>query len=664
MNLKCRAPDKYAFFQKLFPDFRSALDDRHCPSIDQGFLDDVEFLDPLSHEVINIGPINYDTVEGFELLYATPGVQDASEVAGHILLRMRLRNNPLAREMGLENPHDIVVAFLADTSEEQKSLEETARMRLDPYRCETQVDGNEAPRQDFHPITAAVQALKGLAGGYLTVFDRTTLFATIRRYTLDEDRTLLRYRLKLTELQKRSLLDRLFLARKSYKQEYYFFDRNCASVLVQIIGEGIGDAEVASFSAGVMPPNALIAMLSRRNLIEEVHPGFYSYKLEAQAAQEAIKKLYQVALRRPDLVWPTEAELFDAAAAVRSRAYFHLALIAKHDPSLSAAIKQILLLAPKAELHHLDKKTACLNYTSLPTATARMALKSELLASAEASVASSIWRAGRSRSHLSSLEHPDPSVGSPSVRLASFYYGLGVSDSSHTRPLMTAGGSLYAQNMGSMSRYSMQRATAVRFLAGEVTIDPSRQDQIESWRLSGISLRKFKERLQGVPPFLSRDGSYGFGLAALEAQGDPTAIDSTIFGGELLFNLASSEYHDHFLLLSTGSGIGTVWEADSERTLMQSRGRGGLSFSSGLEGLWTFDRRRHWQLRGELAYKRTFRDQQAIDISTGRIEIVARLGQGNDHEWRARFIFDSRWRRSQKVNQRGSYLLALDINDW
>ena len=82
---------------------------------DPGFLDDLVFFDVRNGKPVAMGAVTPETVSGFELLYATPGTGDISEIAGHLLLRVKLRNNPRAEAQGIENPHDLVISFLADT---------------------------------------------------------------------------------------------------------------------------------------------------------------------------------------------------------------------------------------------------------------------------------------------------------------------------------------------------------------------------------------------------------------------------------------------------------------------------------------------------------------------------------------------------------------------
>ncbi|MEM7392362.1 MAG: hypothetical protein AAF492_08425, partial [Verrucomicrobiota bacterium] len=116
-SIKCRIPDKFRFIKTCFPRSVSPLDHPQirCRNAGEGMLDDLEFLDVKTGRPIAMGPIEPESVRGFEVMYATPGAGDISEIAGHLLLRVKLNNNPEADAMGIENPHDLVISCLADT---------------------------------------------------------------------------------------------------------------------------------------------------------------------------------------------------------------------------------------------------------------------------------------------------------------------------------------------------------------------------------------------------------------------------------------------------------------------------------------------------------------------------------------------------------------------
>ncbi len=586
-SIACRTPGKFAFFRKAFPDYRPYLDQPHikCRPVDDGFLDDIQFLDPLTRKTLPMGPVNADTVAGFELLYATPGVADAAEVAGHLILRMKLKNNPLAGTLGLENPNDLVLSFLADTDAGRAPPPPQAEP--DAGQCNRPlIDlGQGADVKDFDALRSVVQSLKGLSGGFLTTFDRQTLYQAVKNYTIDQDRNLIRYELILTDAQKARLIDQLYLAKKSYRTKYYFFDRNCASILVQLIGEGIGDDDVAAFDPLVVPPNSLVALLIRKGLAREVHPAFYSYKKKGQFAQEELRqRVAGLAAKNPDLDWPSAAAFSRRTESTRTDAYEKLERIGKSRTELRTEIYQLGTLGQEAEMAFMDHTQRCEQYSTKPTVVIRRMQKDLLGGDRTLAEQASLDANALIESKYGPKEMLADDVGSSHTNLSSIRVGAGML----TRPggqshgVATSGFALHRQDFGAPARQAMQRATFVALGEAKAT------SGLEAWRVTGLSIRKFKERLDQVPPFFTDAGTFGLGLTVLDLKGGrdlPTS--GTVAGGELMANLWSSRLYERFIYASLGSAIE-----------MEEGGKLHLALPVRLEGLWTFDGRRDWQLRG------------------------------------------------------------------
>ena len=342
-SIMCRIGKKYRYLKQRFAPYQSAYERAgiHCETIDRGFLEDLSFISPVTGERLDIGPVNADSVSGFELLYATPGSSDAAEIAGHLLLRIKLNNNPEAARLGYENPKDLVISFLADTQPMQTG---SVAAKPLPAMCETGLfNTHDTQAAGLTPMLRSVwQALKGLSGGFLTLMDRQTLGQTIKHYTLDEDRNLLRFALKLDRRQKEQLLDFLFQAKKNYKSEYYFFSNNCASVLVKIIARGIGDEDIAQFNPWVSPPNALVALFLRHGLAQPVYPSFYSFRQQGQIAQDAARRYYQQLLQRyPDRAWPRIDDVFLDDDNKRSATIVDLRDFSRRNRDIQASLWQL-----------------------------------------------------------------------------------------------------------------------------------------------------------------------------------------------------------------------------------------------------------------------------------------------------------------------------------
>jgi hypothetical protein len=605
-SVKCRTPKKFEFVAALFPEFKSPLDLPHieCCKMETCFLDDFVFFDPNNGKVIDIGPVNMDTVKGFEVLYATPGVDDVAEIAGHLLLRIKLDNNERAKRLGIENPHDLVISFLADTGEvddphpsdpENGEIDITVECKKNWFNIV-----NSDP--DGDAIESVIQSLKGLSGGFLTVMDRQTLAQTVKSYTIEQDRNLQRYALNLSEAQKESLLNRLFIAKKNYKSSYYFFSKNCASVLMKVIAQGIGNDAIAHFDPLVSPPNTLIGLLLKNGIATPVYPSFYSYRKKGYIAQEILKEEYQSLVDAfPDSRWPDVDRLFSKDDNVRANAVAQLAQIIDKRRETWPRAYFLAALIQEAEMAFSYKGLVCKRYTTPATAEARC-LQRFILSESRGGVEDfQIPMAKRIEGKYRDIEKSGAENGSSHTGHNAFAFGAGgyFSDKSQCTPVVTLDAALHHQDMGAVSSIAMQRSGYVDL--GKVTaVCEAHGDEagkLKSWRVTALSLRKFKDRLNRVPSYFSSAGTFGIGLTVIDFSGDSELEKTygTLAGVEALFNMFSSEENNRFLYISGGGSI-------------VSNGYKGInSIGIGLplrtEALWTFDRHRKWQWRGEAAYE-------------------------------------------------------------
>jgi hypothetical protein len=579
-----------------------------------------EFFDPITQAKVEIGPVNDETVLGFELLYATPGVNDISEVAGHLLLRIKLKNNPLAAMMGVENPNDIVVSFLADTADLWRRPEKT---ELPEASCaeEESLFFAGSDRREFHPVKSVTQAVKGLLGGFSTNYDRTTLFHTLASYTYFQNRTLLRYELTLTPEQKRNLIRHLKEMLTAEKPNYRFFDQNCASILVQVIGQGIKDAGVANFHKVVMPPNALVALLVRRGLAKQVFPSFYGIELKGYLAQDLIvqkmaslNERYNEKYSDSDL--PPVSAIF--AEDVKSRVAFleRLAAFSDLHPDSVPIIFQIATLFPFVEYLHLDIKSRCQKYLTEALVTARKL-------SGDATTDKS-FDPERAIDHMyrdSLLKEAD--TGSPHTRLLSLEFAASRQVSGRTQSSMTLGLALHKQEMGSVSRFSMQRAASV--VLGQFSLGITKERHLlkaSHYSLVGLDLRKFRERVDETPSLTSGLKAVGFGLGVLTVERDfSRQFRQTEYGNvKGLFNVVSNPQYTRHLHLYGGLSVDQIGlgEFDQQLDLM-----GGLTLGGSF--LYTFDHQRTTVLRGRVQRKILAHGNRQIirDDWQGRLSTLA-----------------------------------------
>jgi len=597
-SVKCRIEKKYAYVAAKFPDYLSLFERAgiNCQSIDHGFLNDLKFIDPVTGNVIDIGAVNQHTVSGFELLYATPGTSDAAEIAGHLLLRVKLDNNPDAERMGYENPNDLVISFLADTQPEQSNDVEGGEI---PAICESGLFvKQDALAAGFLPMMRSVwQALKGLSGGFLTVMDRQTLGQTIKHYTLDEDRNLLRFELKLNSQQKQQLLDYLFQAKKNYKSEYYFFSNNCASVLVKIIANGIGANDIAEFNPWVSPPNALVALFLRHDLAHPVYPSFYSFRQQGQIAQDAARQFYQSLTRdyasRP---WPQIEDVFQDDDQFRSAAIARLRKFSQHNPDIEQPLLRLSQLIHQADLTYSFRDQVCQQIT--PQSTGEIRRWQQQFAG-KAYYQSDF--AALQQANYQLIERESFAKGVAHTKLLNVSlagsYRLGDVDN---RSGVRIAAAFMQQDMGSMANIAMQRSSAVELgsLDAGLRVRDDGDVDVDNWRFTALSVRKFKQRLTRVPGFFSPDGKLGVGLNVLKIQSDRQSdrIHATLFGGEALFNAYSSADNDDHAFVSLGLEL--------HRHIEQDEDRFGLMAPVYLETLtsWLPQRRLQWRNHWEVRY--------------------------------------------------------------
>ncbi|MCP4756539.1 MAG: DUF4105 domain-containing protein, partial [Proteobacteria bacterium] len=685
-SIKCMIPNKYAYFKRLFPEYDPHLDRAEfvhrkirCPKIDDDFAGGLEFKNIYTGEKIPIGPINADSVSGFELIYATPGDREISEIAGHLLLRIKLDNNPEAKALGIENPYDIVVAILADNNEHWRRdgspkpvVTESHREICPPKKAEEELGFSEIYK-------GSIQALKGLSGLFRTIFQVDTLQYAIDHYTVKNNRTLERYRLNLTEAQKVRLLEHFYLAMKNFKTDYHFFTRNCGSILAKLVGEAYEDAEVADYNILAAPPNSLLTLLLEKNLISPLYPHFYSYTARAQIAEDLIvDSLEKLRCSHPDEPWPDDASFFNTDSKTRSSAYAQLYPIAVKNAETRIDILYILKTAQEAELQFTWNKGRCIGYSTETKGEARKILK-RLSGIVSDVPAIDLDREIDSRD--SGLEEIDNRTGSRHTRLMSWKVGIGRTEipGHDPRDSFILGGAIYRQNMGDISNRAMQRGTSVEMGNIEFAFgaDEKGQTDIAAWRIIGLQIRKIKARRHYIPDVFSRNRKMGLGFTVLDICTDPfeeKKYSTTFVEGEIFTSLISSRLNLDHLNVSIGMGLETPWEHSDHfgAKFLSDGSRLGIPLK--LDGLLTFGADRDLQIRALLEYKHTFDIEVdysmdwrngAFSARTSFLYHLSEIG-GAEVLLLGEFEFQDTFRRNSAGNpiQRRLGKLGLEINRW
>lgn len=486
---------------------------------------DYRFFDVRSGEPVAIAPVIPENVAGFELFYATPGSGDISEIAGHLLLRIKLKDS-----------QDLVVSFLADTDSEHRTntsvvVQENCRQR-NWFNIVQTPDGGE-------PAWFSIwQSLKGLAGGFEVVMDIQTLDHTLKSYTVEQDRNLWRFELMLTEDMERSLLQHLEEVQAEPGPPYYFFSQNCGSVLVQVVGEGIGHKEIAEFQPWVSPPHSLVALLLRTGIAKPVAPHFHSFRRRGHLFRERFQEVYSnMGESHPRSDWPPVSAFFSTKEQRREAAVYALAISGREPETLDL----LGSLIQEMEMAFDDKDRPCSDYTSAATAAARE-MQKNLRRNASLPVQDM-------RAELEQVpEYYALAKGTDHTGLFTFTPGAAYLDG---RFAVAFEGALLKQEMGSRSKIAMQRAGALEL--GGLSVVDNLQGTTE-WRITGLRLEKFRETLNSVPSCLRSTRGVGLGLRLLDAERLKVTGDTRMRWGGIsgLANLYASENFDSFIYASAG----------------------------------------------------------------------------------------------------------------
>ncbi len=661
-SLRCRMPRKYQFLQEQFTGFVSPLDlaGTACKSMAEGMLDDLEFHDPVTGNPVDLGPITADTVLGFELLYATPGTGDAAEIAGHLMLRILLDNNPRARQLGMENPNDLVIAFMANTQAGARPAVAPTR-DVEAKQCKSNWFGPVDDASAFDALGSVVQLLKGLSGGFLTLMERQTLAQALKTYTIEEDRNLLRYRLHLDARQKNDLLEHLFRAKKNYNAKYYFFDQNCASVLVKVIGQGIGNRRLADFDPVVSPPNSLVGLFVREGLATPVYPSFYSYRRNGQLAQLMLRqKLRAARADFPLAQWPALDALTDARGSRRLQAVAQLQHIAAAQPAAADTLNELAVLLQETELVYAQLNLDCEQYTGNVTQRLRdlqQQVAPRLPALVRVSVEDQVAELGAEREQAAFAQ------GVAHTNLLSFGLASALWQSAGaSRAGFTLDGALERQDMGSFSKIAMQRAGSVVLGGTSLSFgEGEKGGGLQQWRFTGLEVRKFKEVLGTVPGIFSQRGAPGLGLSLLDFAGDEDLHirHGTLAGAELLFNLAASPGFNDYAFVSLG--------ADIHRHFERGHDDAGIMLPIGLDTLWTPDAERRWQWRNHLEYRLPTNEKQDAEFSL-RSDLAWRLSGRDDQQTLVKLGASQEQvlagHAGEQERMRRGISLGVEINRW
>jgi len=513
------------------------------PLVGQNLIETYRFTDIRNNRVLQMPVVDTDQVEGYELLYATPGTGDIAEIAGHLLLRVHLKDVP--------EDQDLVISFLADTGERPKVGGEEAALSDCRNRNWFNLIQSHSPAGE-NPWDSIFQSIRGLTGGFPVTMDIQTLAYTIKSYTVEQDRNLVRYRLLLNDDQRSNLTDYLISLKDQKPSTYYFFHQNCGSVLVQVIGKGIRKKEIADFRPWVSPPHSLCALLIREGLAERVIPNFFSTRAQGDIYRTFFKNTYPLWVQNhSELPWPTLEDFLDSDVQTRVIAIRQLEAVAFEDPNQVPLLLAMGPLVQQMELSTDVRSGHCRDLTSEATAAARE-LQGKLMETYPDQQPLELIEF----SNIIQSPAP-PKHRSNHTRLFAIETGAVWLDN---RGGASLSGVLLQQEMGSRSALAMQRAGALILGRADLVFN---KDGLEEWGFTGLSLKKFRERSGRVASGLRSSQGWGMGLKALELNQHSIGPDlqGRLAGVSGWINIISAHDHQQYLLVGTGLDAG--WSHDS-----------------------------------------------------------------------------------------------------
>lgn len=628
--------------------------------VGQDLLDDIIFYDLNSQDEVAMPAIRPEFVDGFEILYATPGAGDISEIAGHLLLRVKLRHPDAVHAIEGESgwhPHDLVVSFLADTESGSAVVVETPSQA--PVVREDCRKNNwlnlVAPNPDGEsPFVSIWQSLKGLAGGFRIIMDRQTLEQAVKTYTVEQDRDLLRYELLLTPEQRAGLLAHLLYVRDHAAPPYFFFSQNCGSVLVQVVGEGIGDEKTARFHPPVAPPHSLMGNLVRAGLARRVSPAFSSYRQDGFLARKLFAADYAEAKQRfPELDWPAVDLFFASDERRRADGILMLPDLPMDDGQSAdrlgglqrlGGLYSMCGLLQEADMVFADKGTRCETYTSEAIAAARARQRELLLQATDPMSLGYDVRERLDRAHAArEQEH----VAAGSWHTGLFVHRVGVAgrfasvdDGGGNRPrddddhdddeedgekeVLQLEGAVLEQALGAMSRVAMQRGSAVVLGRGRVDLST---EGVDAWRFTGLDLLKFRDTLEGVESVFQSTRGLGIGLKVLDlAHEEATGkTQGSLAGASVIANLGSTAFYENFAMVSLGADV--AWRENGRHAGAV------LQVPMGVQSLVSLGQGRKLQWRNNAAFS-VSSDSDYGHRLRAESRLVWRLGEESGREWR------------------------------
>ncbi|OHD55004.1 MAG: hypothetical protein A2Y33_03295 [Spirochaetes bacterium GWF1_51_8] len=325
MHLINRLPAKYAYFSSLFqskPDPQKGLGSGYCYS---------NWIDPAD-------------VDHIEILYATPVSSSIANLAGHIVLLIQKKGE--GDVLGISK----CLSFVANIYHYGKLRDEGLTF-----------------------------AFRGIFGGYPSMIQEETLAEVVYRARYIENRNLYRIKLVLSKEEIVYLIQRLWEMRNTYSTSYLFFNRNCGTLMVDMINEVFPAGGKVQMGEMFGMPNNLCAKLYAANRLGGfLYPEYWNSVAIARFAAwrnntifpQILTALAGMKTLLPEDVLRKFAGLFvtavsretniDKASAYKELSGYYLALsglpVFQNDPERKKEFLEIGRLLLKYLIYALDRE--------------------------------------------------------------------------------------------------------------------------------------------------------------------------------------------------------------------------------------------------------------------------------------------------------------------
>ncbi|MCC6278333.1 MAG: DUF4105 domain-containing protein [Oligoflexia bacterium] len=480
---------------------------------------------------------NPESVDRIELLFASQSSIAAESSAGHLILRLVLKED--SPEYALIQD-DMTVGFFAEVPE-------------------------NVGFKDY--------AIGGVKGMFPTIMVVNKLSDTILDYVQKQNRDLWRYKLLLSPAEVSRVVSRLRGFNNEPARKYKFFTANCAGQLMEQLALALDRPEIRQDGALVNSPSSVVANLLRLGFAREAAPSIYSPTRAGKIAREERLRLLGILMARNELLkeqqgdWKKWSRLIDSdSASDRELAFNEIVSESKKwsKETLELAY-QVLAVSLDVESGLEWKPNQEVPQLSPSHRTALKSLMSFRRTFPEIQKhAPELGRAASLESYASEkeLKHRQKFSGLVGVRVWSLssYYTLVDRDG---RLELEVSGAALSERKGEPLRLhhipgSEIDLMKVRFV---ISTDPFTISQWEAL-VGKVTLVPTKQGIFGQDGIGISNGRFGFGIKALHFEGDKWRDISAQLHWltpQFLATIFASEDFRHYLALSFGFEVRSVW---------------------------------------------------------------------------------------------------------